>query len=98
MSVFKELNVVPLGISVDSPAVQKAFYEKLGLKELQMLADFYPHGEVAKKYGIFRKEGHSSRVIIVLDEDGKIIVFQRYLLTEAPNIDNIIDFLKKFKK
>ena len=53
---FESLNVVPVGISVDSVPAKKAWAEHMGLKKLRILSDFWPHGEVAKLYGIFREK------------------------------------------
>ena len=41
-----------IGISVDSKATLRAFAEKEGY-DFTLLADFWPHGEVAKEYGVF---------------------------------------------
>ncbi len=49
---FLELNVIPIGISVDPVPSKKAWAESLGSKKLRILSDFWPHGEVAKKYNI----------------------------------------------
>ena len=53
---FESLNVVPVGISVDSVPAKKAWAEHMGLKKLRILSDFWPHGEVAKLYGILEKK------------------------------------------
>jgi len=37
-----------------------------------LLSDFWPHGFVAKKYGVFREEGYSERAIFVIDKKGII--------------------------
>jgi alkyl hydroperoxide reductase subunit AhpC len=37
------------------------------------LADFWPHGGVAKQYGVFLEEaGISNRATFVIDKDGKL--------------------------
>jgi peroxiredoxin len=46
---FDGLNTQVLGISVDSVPAHRAWAEQLGGIDYPMLADFYPHGEVAKK-------------------------------------------------
>lgn len=37
-----------------------------------MLSDFWPHGEVAKKYGVLRDEGFTERAIFIIDKEGRI--------------------------
>ncbi|MEN2983789.1 MAG: peroxiredoxin [Dictyoglomaceae bacterium] len=95
---FLELNTIPVGLSVDPVPSKKAWAESLGLKNLKILSDFWPHGEVAKKYDIFReKEGFSERANIIIDEEGKIIFFKIYPIRELPDIEEIIKFLEERK-
>lgn len=37
-----------------------------------MLSDFYPHGEVAQKFGVLRPDGKSERALFIIDEQGII--------------------------
>jgi glutaredoxin len=37
-----------------------------------LLSDFYPHGEVAGRYGVLRTEGTSERALFVIDRQGVI--------------------------
>lgn len=93
---FESLNVVPVGISVDSVPAKKAWAEHMGLKKLRILSDFCPHGEVAKLYGIFReRDGISERANVLVDEDGKIIFFKVYPIRELPDLDEISEFLQR---
>lgn len=92
---FEKLNTIPIGLSVDPVPSKKAWAESLGLKNLKILSDFWPHGEVAKKFDIFReKEGFSERANIIVDEKGKIIFFKVYPIRELPDIEEIIKFLE----
>lgn len=94
-SEFEKLNVYPLGISVDSVPCKKAWADSLNLNKLKILSDFWPHGDVAKLYGIFReKEGFSERANILIDENEKIIFIKVYPISELPNLNEIFDFLK----
>ena len=93
---FKELNTVALGISVDTVPSKKAWAEHLGIKDTRLLCDFWPHGKVAQLYGIFREdEGISERANIVVDETGKVIFIKVYPIGQLPDIEEIIEFLKK---
>jgi len=92
---FESLNTVPVGISVDSVPTKKAWAESLGIKDVQLLSDFWPHGQVAKLYGIFREEnGFSERANIILDEKGKIVFSKIYEISQLPDINEIIGVLK----
>lgn len=92
---FEKLNTVPLGLSVDPVPSKKAWANSLGLKKLRILSDFWPHGEVAKLYGIFReKDGFSERANVIVDEKGKIIFFKVYPIRELPDLNEVLNFLK----
>ena len=61
-----------LGISVDSKATLGAFAESQEYA-FTLLADFWPHGDVAKQYGVFLKDkGFADRATFVIDIDGVI--------------------------
>ena len=97
-SILDSLNTVALGMSVDTVPSKKAWAESLGIKNTPLLSDFWPHGYVAKAYGIFReKNGFSERANIILDEDQKIIFFKVYEIGKLPDINEIINFIKNFK-
>ena len=70
---FERENVELLAISVDSKYVQKVFAEHEGYK-FSVLADFWPHGQVAKDYGVFLEEhGIANRGTFVIDKDGVLV-------------------------
>jgi peroxiredoxin len=96
---FRSLNTIGVGMSVDTVPSKTAWAKELKIQETKLLSDFWPHGEVAKKYGIFReKNGFSERVNIIIDEDQKIIFFKVYEIRTLPDIEEIITFLKRHKK
>jgi len=91
---FQELNTVALGVSVDSSDSKKAWALSMGMKETRLIADFWPHGGMAKKYGLFLEEsGISGRANILIDEDRSIAFIKIYELGEVPDIEEIIRFL-----
>ena len=92
------LNTVALGISIDTMPSKLAWAESLGIKNTPLLSDFWPHGEVAKMYGIFRdRNGISERANIVVDENQNIAFFKVYDIPQLPDINEIIDFIKSLK-
>ena len=96
VDTFASLNTVPVGISVDSVPSKKAWAKNLDIKNTRLLSDFWPHGYVARLYGIFREvDGFSGRANIVVDEDGKVLFSKVYPLSELPDIQEVIQVLKK---
>ena len=70
---FDNADVELLAISVDSKFVQKKFADEEGYK-FSVLADFWPHGGVAKQYGVFLEEnGISNRATFVIDKSGNLV-------------------------
>lgn len=92
---FEELNAVALGISVDQPYAKKAWAEEMEVEETALLADFWPHGEVARKYGIFDEEiGMSKRAVFIVDAEGRIAWKKIYPGSEVPDIEEIVAAVK----
>jgi peroxiredoxin len=95
---FESLKALPVGLSVDAGPSKKAWADNLGIKKVQLLCDFWPHGDVAKMYDIFReKNGFSERANIIIDDRGKVALFKTYALSQLPDIDEIIDAIKQMK-
>jgi peroxiredoxin len=91
---FDDLNTVALGIGIDSVPSNKAWAQSMGIKNTRLLADFWPHGAVAKTYGVFREaDGFSERCHIVVSENGKVIFVKIYPTSQLPDIEEVIDFL-----
>lgn len=94
--VLLAANCVPVGISVDSQSCKREWAKSLGITNTPLLCDFWPHGSVAQKYGIFRDEnGFSERANIIMDEKQKVVFVKIYPVHSVPDIIEIIDFLKK---
>ena len=72
LSVFSDENIHLIAVSVDSKFTLKAWAEQEGY-EFDLLADFWPHGDVAKQYGVFIEEtGFANRATFVIRQDGKV--------------------------
>ncbi len=96
---FKALNTVAVGIGVDSSASNKAWAKSQNIQKTRLLADFWPHGEVASLYGLFRQQdGFSERANVVVDEDQVIVFAKLYPIQELPEPDEIIKFLQGREK
>jgi len=89
-------NCVPVGISVDSVPCKKEWAKSLSIKHTPLLCDFWPHGAIAMKYGLFRDEnGFSERANVIVDEMQKVIFVKIYPIHSVPDIKEIIAFLQK---
>src|SRR5437667_4317153 len=70
LAEYTDSNVQVLGVSVDSPFALKAWADQQGYT-FPLLADFWPHGEVAQAYGVFNdKAGLALRGTFLIDKEG----------------------------
>ena len=88
-------NVEIIGISVDHIPCLKAWADSLGGISYPLLSDFWPHGEVAEKYGVLRKEGHSERAIFIIDKDGVIQYIDIHDIDDQPDNDLLAEELAR---
>ena len=87
---FAELNAQVVGISVDSMPSHLAWQEhSIGKLSYPLCADFYPHGGVAKLFGVLREgpplPGINNRCVIIIDKAGRVAWKKIYELAEAPD-------------
>ncbi|MGP4016487.1 peroxiredoxin [Saccharopolyspora sp. 5N708] len=69
---FQNDKVQVIGVSVDSAFALKAWADQEGYT-FPLLSDFWPHGEVAKAYGVFNeKAGMANRGTFLIDTEGKV--------------------------
>jgi peroxiredoxin len=96
---FDSLNTVAVGVSTDTVPSKKAWAESLGIKNTRLLSDFWPHGKVVRAYGLFRKDdGISERANVIVDEKGTVAFNKVYPIGKLPDIEEILDVLRKMPK
>ena len=73
ISDFEGAGVQVLAVSCDSPFAQKQWAEQKGYT-FPVLSDFWPHGEVAKAYGVFNQAlGCANRGTFLIDKEGVVV-------------------------
>lgn len=73
-------DTVVLGISCDTTATLRVFAETEGYDH-QLLSDFWPHGEVAQRYGaFFEPGGFAMRATFAIDKEGIV----RWSIVKGP--------------
>lgn len=71
MKQFDEAGAALIGLSVDSGPALGAWSTAMGGIRHPLLADFWPHGGVAKTYGLFNEAaGIVNRALLIIDPDG----------------------------
>lgn len=72
LSLFAASGVELIGISVDSRHTLRAWGDQERYT-FSLLADFWPHGAVAKEYGVFLEDrGSANRATFLIDQSGII--------------------------
>jgi len=72
IGLFADSAVEVIGISVDSKHTLRAWGEQEKYT-FNLLADFWPHGAVAKEYGVFLEDkGFANRATFLIDRQGII--------------------------
>ena len=92
---FAGLNAQVLGISVDHVPCLKAWADSLGGINYPLMSDFWPHGKVAKKFGVLREEGHSERAIFIIDKEGIIRYIDIHDIDDQPNNEILFEELRR---
>lgn len=91
-------NAVVIGISTDNTPAQFSWCKSMGGVWFPVVSDFFPHGAVAKKYGVLRGEGVSERAEIIVDKKGVIRWIKVHDINERPNLEVLVNELDNLEK
>ena len=73
LSSFETSEAQVLAISCDSRHAQKKWAVEQGFN-FPLLSDFWPHGEVSRRYGVFNEAvGCANRATFVIDKEGRVV-------------------------
>jgi peroxiredoxin (alkyl hydroperoxide reductase subunit C) len=92
---FAALGAEVVGISVDSTHANRAWAESNGGFSYALLSDFYPHGDVAERYGVLRPEGMSERAVFIIDKAGIVRYIDVHKISEYPDEEQLFEELRK---
>jgi len=97
---FAGLDAQVVGISADSIFSHIAWQKRdIGMLNYPLASDFYPHGDVARKFGVLREgpplPGISERAVFVVDKQGKLAMASVYEIGQQPDNEEVFEVLKK---
>ena len=96
---FEERGAQVLGLSSDPTASLKAWAGSLGGIGYPLLADFWPHGEVLRAYGLLNEErGTARRAAIIIDKEGIIRWINTYEPGKIPTPDELLAAIEQVQK
>jgi peroxiredoxin (alkyl hydroperoxide reductase subunit C) len=96
--IFDENNAILLGITVDNIPTLYAWTNQMGQLWFPVLSDFWPHGAVAKKYGVLRSNGVSERALFVIDKKGVLRYIDVHDINKRPPLEDLVSALEKLQK
>ena len=96
--IFNQYDAILLGITVDNIPTLYAWTNQMGQLWFPVLSDFWPHGAVAKKYGVLRSGGVSERALFVIDKKGMIRYIDVHDINKRPPLEDLAAALEKLKK
>jgi peroxiredoxin len=95
LPLFEAAQCQVLALGVAHVPAHRAWVESLGGVSIPVLSDFYPHGEVARKYGVLTEGGFPERALFLIDKQGVIRYTAINEMRLQPDNRIILDELKK---
>lgn len=92
---FDQYDAILLGISVDNIPTLYSWTRQMGELWFDVLSDFWPHGEVAKSYGLLRSDGTAERALVFIDKKGIISAIYVSDINVRPPLEMIVTELSK---
>jgi peroxiredoxin len=96
--IFNQYDTILLGITVDNIPTLFAWTNQMGQLWFPVLSDFWPHGAVAKRYGVLRSNGVSERALFVTDKKGIIRYIDVHDINKRPPLEDLVNALEKLSK
>ena len=101
-NIVKEMfdinDAVLLGITVDNIPTLYAWTKQMGKLWFPVLSDFWPHGEVAARYGVLRSAGVSERALFYIDKKGIIRDIHVSDINKRPDLESCATALEQMNK
>jgi peroxiredoxin (alkyl hydroperoxide reductase subunit C) len=95
--IFEQNDAILLGITVDNIPTLFAWTNQMGKLWFPVLSDFWPHGAVAKRYGVLRSNGTSERALFIIDKKGITRYIDVHDINKRPPLEDLVSALEKLK-
>jgi peroxiredoxin (alkyl hydroperoxide reductase subunit C) len=96
--IFEQNDAILFGITVDNIPTLFAWTNQMGKLWFPVLSDFWPHGAVAKKFGVLRSDGVTERALFVIDKKGIIRYIDVHDINKRPPLEDLVGALEKLGK
>ncbi len=93
LAAFDNDEAALLAVSCDAPATHRRQAEEDGYR-FPLLSDFWPHGDVARRYGVFDERfGVARRATFLVDRDGVVRYRTVNGIADARDLDELKEAL-----
>jgi len=92
---FEEVDTQVLGITVDSTDSNAAWVESLGVENIPVLSDYWPHGQVAQSYGVLHQQGMTERATAIVDKQGIVRYLEIHDFDQQPDNEVLFEVLEE---
>lgn len=96
--MFDANDAILLGITVDNIPTLFSWINQMGKLWFPVLSDFWPHGAVAKRYGVLRSDGMAERALFVIDQQGIIRYIDVHDINQRPPLEVLVGEMEKLKQ
>jgi peroxiredoxin len=96
--IFEKSDAVLIGISVDNIPTLYAWTKPMGELWFPVVSDFWPHGAVAKTYGVLRDDGTAERALFIIDKQGIIRYIDVHDINTMPRLEDLSKELDQLQK
>lgn len=96
-SAFDLADAQVVVVTPDNRPAQKAWAEDLRL-HFPVCSDFWPHGDVARRYGVLRQDGLCERALFLVDKQGKLRFVQVLEMGFQPDTTVVLEEVEKLRK
>jgi len=93
--IFDQHNAILIGITVDNIPTLYAWTNQMGKLWFPVLSDFWPHGKVAKMFGVLRTDGVSERALFIINKEGILRYAHVSDINKRPDLQDIVEGLEK---
>lgn len=92
---FEENDAALIGISVDNVPTLYAWTRQMGDLWFPVASDFWPHGGLAQKLGILRRDGTAERALFLVDKKGLIRFIDVHDINARPDLGPLLEAMAK---
>jgi peroxiredoxin len=96
--LFEASNAALVGISEDNLPTLFAWTQQMGGLWFSVASDFWPHGGLAERLGILRKDGTAERALFVVDTTGIIRYIDVHDINERPDLGALVKEMQALQR